>query len=204
MSHQPPNSGPQGEEQPAECWLEALRAFPSEGARPAPAVDAAVLLMAKGRFAQIRNSRHRRMSWMPASAAACVAAGLTWLIMYGLKPAQPAIASDRDYSVILKEVSALFPQQVNAIIANGPELEISLADEPVVGERRAVLLEFCYQNDVTVVITYIGSTVEVGSRRITVRTDTDGIILIEGPDFKGSVGNQIRLSPDMLMKSKCI
>lgn len=164
-------------------WLAALKAFPSEHATPSPETDA--IIIAEAHAALAATSRHKmfpRMLWPALAAAACVAFGLLFLSQDNGDPSpQQAEASpDEKYNVILREVSAVFPHQVKAIMTDGGELQIALSEEPVPDGAQAVVIEACGNGGCTVVITYVGQTVEIHRQHVTVRAGEHGAIIIKG------------------------
>lgn len=114
------------------------------------------------------------------------------------------MSTEDDYSVILREVSAVFPHQVKSIVSDGSSLEIALTEEPHPADKQAVVIEFCEQNTVTAVITYIGQTFEMGQRQITVRSSKNGDLVIDGTDFHGVAERPVRIAPDTLIKIRTI
>jgi hypothetical protein len=166
-------------------WLEALRELPSEQGEPSGETDEAILNAAKQKLANIRQHKRIQRFWPFLATAACLAFALTLLYRFAITSDRPEIASGEDkYALILREVSAVFPQQVKAIFADGEgsDLKITLADEPLSSSDQAVVIDFCAHGNCTAVITYVGQTVEINEHRVTVRTDENGNLVIDSPD----------------------
>lgn len=162
--------------------LEALRSLPSEQATATPEVDAAVLAEARTSLAALRRPRIRIHFWPVLAVAACIA--LAFSLFFRPNPTPVAVVppkQDDKYALILREVSAVFPDQLKAIIAEGGELRIALADEPIADDKQAVVVELCENQKCTTLITYVGQTVEVGRHIVTVREDEKGAIVVEAP-----------------------
>ena len=164
-------------------WLEALRDLPSEQGEPSKETDEAILANARTKLASIRY-HNRRLRFRPFLAmAACLVFTLTLLYHFVINPTHPVIASNPDkYALILREVTAVFPQQIKAIYPNGTNLEIELADEPLSNSDQAIIINFCGYGNCTAVITYVGQTVKINDYRVTVRTDENGSLVIDSPD----------------------
>lgn len=164
--------------------LEALRALPSEQGQPSHETDAAIMAEARSTFVALRRSRFRSYFWPLLAAAACIA--LTFSLWTRPKAPQvafnPPPAAEDKYALILREVTSVFPDQVKAIIAEGGELRITLADQPLTHPQQAVVVELCENRKCTTVITYVGQTVEVGGHTVTIRTDEKGTIVVDTPD----------------------
>ena len=163
--------------------LQALHTLPSEQARPASETDAAVLAEARTALAAIHRRKLRTYFWPVLAAAACIALAFTWWT----RPKSPPIAAnppavEDKYALILREVTSVFPDQVKAIIAEGGELRISLADQPLPDHAQPVVVELCENLKCTTVITYVGQTVEVGGHIVTVRSDDKGAIVVDTSD----------------------
>ena len=167
----------------APAIWEALRTFPSEQGHPTPETDAAVMREAHKTFAGMRHRPFRIHFWPLLAAAACIALAVTLLT----RPKAPTVAAipaptEDKYALILREVTAVFPEQVKAIIADGGELRIALADRPLDSHTQAVVVELCENQKCTTVITYVGQTVEVGGHIVTVRKDEKDTIVADTSD----------------------
>ncbi len=188
-----------------EPWLKALRSYPSEQGNPGAKADAEILSMASKTFATMRRPRRRVLLWSSLAAAACLVLSLlSFLQPNTYSDGETAMSTEDDYSVILREVSAVFPHQVKSIVSDGSSLEIALTEEPHPADKQAVVIEFCEQNTVTAVITYIGQTFEMGQRQITVRSSKNGDLVIDGTDFHGVAERPVRIAPDTLIKIRTI
>ena len=183
MHSEPPNPDfPADETLPTE-WLDALRTLPSEQGGPNGDTDAAVMAEARETLAAIRRRRLRQRIWPALAAAACVLLTISLFTKPRATPQQHAASPAEDkYALILREVSAVFPEQLQAIIADGGELRISLADHAISDKKQAVVVELCEADKCTTVITYVGQTVEVGEHRITVHADEKGAIVVDATD----------------------
>lgn len=196
------------QEQIPDRWLEELRAFPSESATPGSRVDDAIGRMARERFSALRDpgthQRRHLFMWPLAAAAACAIFALAWMVKPDSPPPVASVPERPDYSLILKEVSLLFPGQLRSIATDGRELSIELIDEPVNEERQAIVIQLNDHEKITGVITYIGQTVEIDEREFTVRIDAKGQIIIDGGDYKGVLGEPIRIAPNKIITTERI
>jgi hypothetical protein len=164
-------------------WLEALRTLHSEQGGTSAKTDDAVLATARETLAAIRRRKLRQRLWPVLAAAACVLFALVLFFKPRATP-DPSVAAPAEdkYALILREVSALFPQQIKAIISDGSDLQISLADQPYSDNGPAVVIEICEKGGCKTVITYVGRTFEIGNHLVTVRTDEKGGIVVDSPD----------------------
>lgn len=181
-------------------WLEALHALPSEQGGPSLETDAAIMASARETLAAIRRHKLRQHFWPILATAACVLLAITLFTKPGHTPNSGAAAPVEDkYALILREVTAVFPHQVQAIIADGGELRISLADHAISGKKQAVVVELCEAKQCTTVITYVGQTVVVGEHRITVHADEKGAIVVDTTEV-----NPSGAASDLTIKSRPI
>lgn len=187
MNDDPFNPSVSAEDALPPSWLAALRTLPSEHGGLSEETDAAVMATARETLAVIRRRRLRQRLWPVIAAAACVMLAFTLFFRPpSTPPSQVKMPAEDKYALILREVSSVFPHQINAIFSDGPDLEISLADQPIANTDQAVVIEICERGDCQTVITYIGQTLKIGQHRVTVRTDKNGGIVIDSPDFQGS------------------
>ncbi|MEO8616622.1 MAG: hypothetical protein ABI600_15875 [Luteolibacter sp.] len=171
-----------------------------------PAVDAAILLAAKERMRSIRENRHPRIpAWLlwPLAAAACFL--LAWVALQplnttGKTPAQPVALQEDAASVILREFSALYPNQVKAIIQDSHGIQLTLADKPDVAQGKALVLKVCQAQGCEEIITFSGQNIEVAGHQVTVRTESGGRVTLDGDqflwssDFKGNPAPGIHIA----------
>lgn len=182
MHSEPPIPDLPAEDSLPPALLEALRTLPSEQGGPSRETDAAIMVSARETLAAIRRRRIHLRQWPVLAAAACVIFALTLFTRPRSTPVRLATApADDKYALILREVSAVFPQQVKAIFSDGLDLQISLADQPLPGSSQAVVVEVCGEDKCTTIITYVGQTVKINQHRVTIRTDERGAIVVDSP-----------------------
>lgn len=205
MNNDPSDPKLPNHEEISESWLNALRTYPSEQTKPSAETDAAIISVASKSLATARRPWRRSLLWSSLAAAACLIVSPVWFLQpKSHSDGEVAISNQDEYSVILREVSAVFPHQVKSIVSNGSSLEIILADEPLPYDKQAVVIEFCKEDDITAVITYYGQTVKIGQRRITVRSGKNGDLVIDGTDFPRVAERPVRIAPDTLIKFRTI
>ena len=185
--------------------LELLLDLPSEQGHADRETDAAVLAHASKALKAIRRRKMHMRLWPSLAAAACL---IIALVLH-FKPNTEAISGNEKlnkdkYALILREVSAVFPEQIQSIITDGGELRITLADQPIVNHDEAVVVELCAGDKCTTVITYVGQTVQVGAHRVTIRTNEKGALVVESPDVDGMGEHPEQPIPGIRIKSSRI
>ena len=164
---------------------EILLQIPSERGKPSRQGDLTILRMAAAKMASIRKrSLTRRALIGVAALAACVAFAI---ILNPAKPTQTTTETvtsvtpnSDDAAVILREISTLFPNQINSIQRDADGMKLLLADTPGVDTTNAVVLEIYTNGDVQQIITYSGQTIKLLGRDVTIRVNGDGGILLKG------------------------
>ncbi|MCP5534092.1 MAG: hypothetical protein H7A48_13050 [Akkermansiaceae bacterium] len=151
-----------------------------------PAVESAILAAGKARMAAVRAKRRSRTAFRllwPVAAAACFL--LVWLVLTPPPPA--AHASRQAYekeknaaAILLREFSALYPNQIRAIIQNDSGIQLELAENTNVKSGRPVLLKVCEPEGCEEIITFGGQSIEVAGHQVTVRTDAEGRVILDG------------------------
>lgn len=179
--------------------LRALARLGEHEVKIPPAIDAAILQSAKERMVSIREKRHPRIAaWLiwPLAAAACFV--VAWMALHSVSssvktsPSLVAIQEDAA-AVILREFSALYPNQVKAIIHGRNGIQVSLADQPGgVAPGEALVLSVCEPRGCEEIITFSGQEIEVAGHSVTVRAEGGGRVILAGEqflwssDFKGN------------------
>jgi hypothetical protein len=174
----------------------------------APAVDAAVMRAARDRLKSSRPGTHPRFAtWLlwPLAAAACVL--LAWISIRPATPGKnlttaPPARQEDAAAVILREVSALFPNQVRSIVKDESGLQMMLADEPDIKPAQALVLKICDTRSCREIITFIGQNIEVAGHKVTVRTENGGRVILDGERFLWSSDLKKQSGSDIHIESR--
>lgn len=190
----------------SKSWLEALRknSAKCEGS-PTECTDDLVLASARATLAEIRrNKKHRWKHWSSLAAAACFAIGMFLVFSFHNNSEHKPDESNVDsYALILREVSAVFPHQINAIVAgdDGSQLKIILSEKPLSEDGQPVLVEICQKGNCTKVITYVGQTIQLGDHQFSVLGSDRGSIVIKNLDSKSNNENFHRTNFNINVKT---
>jgi len=166
---------------------EILRALTRSQAHPVvvpPEIDAAVLHAARKQLSPAPPRNIQRLLW-PLAVAACL------ILVFALRrpdPGEiskpPVVQQEEDAAaVILREVSALFPNQVRSIVKDESGIQMILAEEPNVQASRALVLKVCEARGCQEIITFSGQNIKVAGHLVTVRTENDGRVILDGEQF---------------------
>lgn len=171
-------------------------------------VDATILQAAKERMLSIRGKRApRNASWQfwPLAAAACLL--LAWLMHHPATPAGKAqstsVALPEDTAaIILREFSALYPNQIKAIIQDSSGIQLTLADKPDVAPGQALVLKVCQAKGCEEIITFSGQNIEVAGHPVTVRTENGDRVILDGDHFLWSSDLKTSPAPGIQIESR--
>ncbi len=189
---------------------EMLRALAKSQPAPAmvpPEIDAAILQAGRARLSRIRcGGRPRIVSWFlwPLAVAACLM--LAFVLRRhdsGGNPQPPIVKHEEDAAaIILREVSALFPNQVRSIVKDESGLQMTLADKPEVKPTQALVLKICEARGCHEIITFSGQSIEVAGHQVTVRTESGGRVTLDGERFLWSSDLKTSPAPGIHIESR--
>jgi hypothetical protein len=209
MNHNTDSTDEDGVEALEDGILDAMRRLPSERGGPSKEADAAILQMAAATLARIRRRQFIRRAFVGVGAvAACLA--LAWVVLdkqSGMPVAPPHVVAappEDSALIVLREISALFPGQIQSIQRDASGLQLSLADTPTGNLGPAVVLDIRKNGDSREIITFSGQTIEIMGHSVTVRTLSDGRIILKGQDIEWLSGSLKNPLPDLHIRARSI
>jgi hypothetical protein len=84
---------------------------------------------------------------------------------------------------MLREVVAMFPNQVQAIIQDETGLHISLAETPNVPQSQPLWIKVCEGTHCRSIVTFSGQAVQIDGQRVEVLADASGGVMLVGERF---------------------
>lgn len=192
-----------------DVFIHALHQLPSERGGPSKETDAKVLQMAAATLTRIRRRHVIKRAFVGVGAvAACLAVALLILAKQtGTPTIQPPVATtpaEDSALIVLREISALFPGQIQSIQRDASGLQLSLAEAPTGNLGPAVVLDIRKDGESREIITFNGQTIEIMGHTVTVRTRSDGRIILKGPDIEWLSGSLDDALPDLHIRARFI
>lgn len=126
-------------------------------------------------------SRHRwsGLVWGLSVGTACLLLGIALGNWRGAKPANALLQNEK----LVREVLAMFPNQVQAIIQDENGLRLALADEANVPQSQPLWLKVCNGERCRSILTFSGQTVQIAGERVEVLADARGGVMLVGDNF---------------------
>jgi hypothetical protein len=130
--------------------------------------------------------RARRLApaliWAPGLAAVCLVIGFVIGFQNGHQSAPEDETQLAAMRKLLREVEALFPHQIQAIVLDEREPCLVLAETANLPASPPVYLRICTADRCQSFITFSGQRVRVNSGEFEVLTDSRGNVIVVGPD----------------------
>ena len=172
------------------------------------ATEDAIFQAGKERMAAIREKRaSRSLSWLLPSLAAAACITLAWLALGPAKPpgnppSSPLAREEDAAAIILREFSALYPNQINAIVQDGQGIELSLADQPYAEPGKPLALTVCDPGGCREIITFSGREIEIAGHAVTVHAENGGRVILDGERFRWSSDLKENPAPGIRIESR--
>ncbi len=173
-----------------------------------PTVDAAVMRAARDQLKSSRFGTHPRIgAWLFGSLAAAACVLLAWIFFRPATPGKnlataPPARQEDAAAVILREVSALFPNQVRSIVKDESGLQMILADEPNIEPTPALVLKICDARSCREIITFSGQNIEIAGHEVTVKAKNGGRVILDGGKFLWSSDLKKQPGSDIHIESR--
>lgn len=146
-----------------------------------------------------------RFAWGVGFALVFLLAGFALGHWRGKTETTAAPANDLLANVkLINETLALFPNRVRAIIQNEQGTQLVLADQPDVPDSPPLFVKICDGKQCSSLVTFSGQDLEVAGQKITVLSDANGGIILEGSQFVWSSKGPNRLQNGLKIEAKSL
>jgi hypothetical protein len=181
-------SAPVPEREP-DYW----RDFPGEITRRLRRPDAKVQAPAR--------PRPPLLAWGIGFAAACLAIGFVIGHWHGRMRTADAYALLQNGKV-LREVLALFPNRVRAIVQDEHGVQLVLSDQPDVPNSTPFWIKVCERGQCRAVVTFSGQEFKIAGERVEVLADAQGRVMLVGDRLFWSSAEPNRTSANLRIQAR--
>jgi hypothetical protein len=91
---------------------------------------------------------------------------------------------------VIRETLALFPHRVRAIVQDQQGLKLVLADQPDVPVSTPIYVRVCAGGNCASAVAFSGQEIQIAGQKLTVLSEADGGIILEGEEFVWSSGKR--------------
>ena len=123
-----------------------------------------------------------RLAWGSGIAFACLAISFVIGHWHGQSQKNDAFALLQNEKV-LREVWNLFPNRVRAVVQDERGLQLVLSDKPDVPASTPLWVKICDGKQCASLVTFSGQELNIAGQKITVLSDAQGGIILEGSQF---------------------
>lgn len=153
-----------------------------------------------------RPSRSALPRWgLALATAACVVIAFALGHWHGQVKAKTGSANDRLANIkIIRETLALFPNRVRAIVSDERGLNVVLSDSADVPASSPLYVRICDGQRCSSLVTFSGQEIQIAGQKLTVLSQPDGGIILEGKKFvwssrdSASVGRKLKIEAKTL------
>lgn len=103
---------------------------------------------------------------------------------------------------VVRATLAMFPNQVRAIVRDEHGMQLVLADQPDVPTSTPLYVRICDGEQCSSLVTFSGQELEIAGQKITVLSDAQGGIILEGNKFVWSSTSRIYASSNLKIEAK--
>lgn len=154
-----------------------------------------------------RVRRERRLRFLPLGgigfATACLMVGFGFGFWHG-RHQTSGHSSLAESAKLIREVAALFPNRVRAIISDGSAVRLVLSDQPDVPVSTPLFVKVCQGKKCQTIITFSGQEIQVANERVEVLTDARGNVLLVGDHLIWSSVAATRPVADLKIEAKAL
>jgi hypothetical protein len=123
-----------------------------------------------------------RLAWTLATVSACLLIGFMVGHWRGSKDALAENGLLQNEKVI-KEMLAMFPNRVRAVVQDNHGLHLVLSDKDDVPTSTPLWVKICDGKNCSATVTFSGQQIKLAGNNLTVLADPQGKIILEGDDF---------------------
>jgi hypothetical protein len=129
-----------------------------------------------------------RPDWWPQLAWG-FAIALCLLVAFAAGHWHGRMAADKDVladSKLIQETLAMFPHRVRAIVRDEHGMNLVLSDKEDVPASTPIYVRICDGQNCSSLVTFSGQEIQIAGQKVTVLSEADGGIILEGSKFAWS------------------
>jgi hypothetical protein len=154
------------------------------------------------------KSYHTERNWFPRLAwgfatAICILAAFAighWRGRVETETSRDVLANAK----VVDETLAMFPNRVRAIIQDEHGLQLVLSDQPNVPMSTPLWVKICDGKQCSSLVTFSGQELAIAGQKITVLSDAQGGIILEGNQFVWSSSARNFASGNLKIEAKSL
>jgi hypothetical protein len=153
----------------------------------------------------LKRERQRllpRLAWT-FSLAACVVIAFAIGHWSGRMETKATAENDSLANIkLIRETLALFPNRVRAIVQDERGLNLVLSDQENVRASTPIYVRICDGNRCSSLVTFSGQEIQIGGQKLTVLSQPDGGIILEGNKFVWSSNEPVYAGRKLKIEAK--
>jgi hypothetical protein len=144
----------------------------------------------------------RRLVWAGGLAIVLVLAGYYAGRQSGRNQAASANGQLLQNEKLIREVMAMFPNRVRAIVKDESGLRLVLSDHDDVPGSTPLWVKVCQGTHCTTLVTFSGQELEIAGQKLTVLSDAKGGVILEGDRFAWASAGSGLAPADLKIQAK--
>ena len=178
-------------ERPPEYW-EQFPAAVVRSLRPGPVLAA-----------QKRPRKPPLLIWATGFATACLVIGFGIGVWHGRRQVSE-VSSLAESARLIREVGALFPQRVRAIISDDSGVRLVLSERPDVPDSRPLWVSICQGTRCQTIVTFSGQQIQFADQSFEVFADAKDNVLLVGQRTVWSSSEPARPLASLKIRAKAL
>lgn len=151
-----------------------------------------------------RNTERPTHSWLPRLAWG-LATAVCVIIAFAAGHRHGRMAADQDVlasSKVIKETLAMFPNRVRAVVRDEHGINLVLSDQADVPASTPIYVQICDGQHCSSVVTFSGQEIQIAGQKVTVLSDANGGIILEGSQFIWSDGKLVCAEKNLKIQAR--
>ena len=103
---------------------------------------------------------------------------------------------------VVRETLAMFPNRVRAIVRDEGGMNLVLSDKEDVPVSTPIYVRICNGKQCSSLVTFSGQAIQIAGQEVTVLSEADGGIILEGSKFLWSSSEQIYAGNNLKIEAK--